>query len=170
MSNHKTRAIAWVAQLAAAAALLLGGRTLVLTTTFVLCALWSATQTAICRCHQIRGVDTRSGLQAQLDGRLRRRALDRRAPWLYLGGLGFILGGIDIPGEALQLVVIDNCRSRPGDPLVQARSERLQNQGATFSDYFVPEAAVAPQTGAGRLIRSETDRGILVVCDVRLSP
>ncbi len=58
----------------------------------------------------------------------------------------------------------------PGDPLVEARSQRLEGQGRNaFNDYFVPEAAVALKQGAGRLIRSETDRGVLVVCDTRLA-
>ena len=57
----------------------------------------------------------------------------------------------------------------PGDPLVEARSQRLEAQGrSAFADYSLPEAAVALKQGAGRLIRRETDRGVLVVCDTRL--
>lgn len=79
--------------------------------------------------------------------------------------------GVDIPGDALQLVIIDKLPfPPPGDPLVEARSQRLQAQGRSpFSDYFVPEAAVALKQGAGRLIRRETDTGVLVVCDTRLA-
>jgi ATP-dependent DNA helicase DinG len=52
---------------------------------------------------------------------------------------------------------------------VEAHAPRLQAQGRSpFNDYFVPEAAVALKQGAGRLIRRETDSGILVVCDTRL--
>jgi ATP-dependent DNA helicase DinG len=78
--------------------------------------------------------------------------------------------GVDIPGDALQLVVIDKLPfPPPNDPLVEARSQRLQSQGRSpFNDYFVPEAAVALKQGAGRLIRRESDRGVLVVCDTRL--
>jgi ATP-dependent DNA helicase DinG len=78
--------------------------------------------------------------------------------------------GIDVPGEALQCVLIDKLPfPPPGDPLVQARARSLEALGADpFTDYFVAEAAIALKQGAGRLIRSESDRGLLVVCDVRL--
>jgi ATP-dependent DNA helicase DinG len=93
------------------------------------------------------------------------------------GGKGCVLvasasfwEGIDIPGEALQLVIIDKLPfPPPGDPLVEARCQRLESEGrSAFSDYSVPEAAVALKQGAGRLIRRETDRGILVIGDTRL--
>jgi ATP-dependent DNA helicase DinG len=79
--------------------------------------------------------------------------------------------GIDVPGDALQLVIIDKLPfPPPGDPLVEARAQRLEGQGRSpFNDYFVPEAAVALKQGAGRLIRRESDRGVLVVCDTRLA-
>jgi ATP-dependent DNA helicase DinG len=54
--------------------------------------------------------------------------------------------------------------------LAEARSKRLESQGrSSFNDYFVPEAVVALKQGAGRLIRRETDQGVLVVCDNRLA-
>ena len=79
--------------------------------------------------------------------------------------------GVDVPGEALQLVIIDKLPfPPPGDPLVEARAQRLEAQGrSAFNDYFVPEAAVALKQGAGRLIRRESDQGVLVVCDTRLA-
>ncbi len=78
--------------------------------------------------------------------------------------------GVDIAGDALQCVVIDKLPfPPPNDPLVQARSQRLETLGrSSFNDYFVPEAAVSLKQGTGRLIRSESDRGVLVVCDPRL--
>jgi len=68
------------------------------------------------------------------------------------------------------LVVIDKLPfPPPNDPLVEARSQRLESQGrSSFSDYSLPEAAVALKQGAGRLIRRETDMGVLVICDTRL--
>jgi ATP-dependent DNA helicase DinG len=79
--------------------------------------------------------------------------------------------GIDVPGEALQLVIIDKLPfPPPNDPMAEARTKALEAQGrSAFNDYFVPEAAVALKQGAGRLIRRETDQGVLVVCDTRLT-
>ena len=79
--------------------------------------------------------------------------------------------GIDIAGDALQLVMIDKLPfSPPDDPLVEARAKQVKSMGkSAFMHFHVPQAAMALKQGAGRLIRSETDRGILVVCDVRLS-
>ena len=79
--------------------------------------------------------------------------------------------GIDVPGDALQCVMIDKLPfPPPNDPLVEARVKRLESEGRNpFSDYFIAEAAVSLKQGAGRLIRSETDRGLLVVCDPRMA-
>ncbi|HLL19140.1 MAG TPA: helicase C-terminal domain-containing protein, partial [Rubrivivax sp.] len=76
----------------------------------------------------------------------------------------------DMPGDALQRVLIDKLPfPPPGDPLVEARVRQLREQGRNpFDAYFVAEAAVSLKQGAGRLIRSETDRGLLVVCDPRM--
>jgi ATP-dependent DNA helicase DinG len=89
---------------------------------------------------------------------------------VLVGAAGF-WEGIDVPGEALQLVLIDKLPfPPPGDPLVEARAQRLEGQGrSAFNDYFVPEAAVALKQGAGRLIRRESDHGVLAVCDTRLA-
>ncbi len=79
--------------------------------------------------------------------------------------------GVDVPGNALQMVVIDKLPfPPPNDPLVEARSRRLEREGrSSFSAYSMPEAAVALKQGAGRLIRSETDCGVLVIGDTRLT-
>ena len=79
--------------------------------------------------------------------------------------------GIDVPGDALQCVLIDKLPfPPPNDPLVRgARQAARSARAATpFNEYFVAEAAVSLKQGAGRLIRSETDRGLLVVCDPRM--
>jgi ATP-dependent DNA helicase DinG len=78
--------------------------------------------------------------------------------------------GFDVPGQALQAVIIDKLPfPPPNDPLVEARAQALQARGKRpFVDYFIPEAAVSLKQGAGRLIRRESDKGVLVVCDQRL--
>ena len=78
--------------------------------------------------------------------------------------------GFDVPGDALQAVIIDKLPfPPPGDPLVEARCNRIEREGGSaFNEYSVPEVAVALKQGAGRLIRRETDTGVLVICDSRL--
>jgi ATP-dependent DNA helicase DinG len=79
--------------------------------------------------------------------------------------------GVDVPGEALSLVVIDKLPfASPGEPIVAARIERLRANGEdAFYGYQVPQAALALKQGFGRLIRSATDRGIVAVLDGRMT-
>jgi ATP-dependent DNA helicase DinG len=78
--------------------------------------------------------------------------------------------GVDVRGEALSLVVIDKLPfAPPDDPVLAARLESLERSGGNpFLDYQLPQAAIALKQGAGRLIRDEADRGVLVICDPRL--
>lgn len=78
--------------------------------------------------------------------------------------------GVDVQGEALSLVILDKIPfAVPSDPLVQARIERLRKAGRNpFGHYQVPSAAIILQQGAGRLIRSTRDRGVVACLDVRL--
>lgn len=79
--------------------------------------------------------------------------------------------GVDVRGEALSLVVIDKLPfAPPDDPVMQARLDSLRRQGGNpFMDYQLPQAAIALKQGAGRLIRDERDRGVLMICDPRLA-
>jgi len=79
--------------------------------------------------------------------------------------------GVDVPGEALSLVVIDKLPfASPGEPIVAARIDRLRADGQdAFYGYQVPQAALALKQGFGRLIRSATDRGIVAVLDGRMT-
>lgn len=79
--------------------------------------------------------------------------------------------GFDVPGNALQMVVIDKLPFPvPTDPLVEAYDQYLTEQGRNaFKEYALQEAAMALRQGAGRLIRGETDSGMLVVADARLA-
>jgi len=78
--------------------------------------------------------------------------------------------GVDVKGDALRLVIIEKLPfSSPDDALTKARIEHLKaNGGNAFREYQLPEAALALKQGVGRLIRSETDRGVVVICDPRL--
>ncbi len=79
--------------------------------------------------------------------------------------------GVDVPGDALSLVVIDRLPfASPGDPLVAARIDQLKERGEEpFSAYQLPEAILALRQGFGRLIRTQKDRGIVAVLDRRIT-
>ena len=78
--------------------------------------------------------------------------------------------GIDVAGDRLTLVAIDKLPfAPPDDPVLEARLRACRNRGGNpFMEYQLPEAAIALKQGAGRLIRSETDWGVLMVGDTRL--
>ena len=79
--------------------------------------------------------------------------------------------GVDVRGDALSVVVIDRIPfSPPDDPVLKARIAAIERAGGSgFLEYQLPEAAITLKQGVGRLIRDETDRGILVLCDPRLT-
>jgi ATP-dependent DNA helicase DinG len=88
---------------------------------------------------------------------------------VLVGSAGF-WEGVDVVGDALSLVIIDKLPfAPPDDPVIQARGESLRRAGGDpFSQVQLPQAALALKQGAGRLIRSESDRGVLVLGDERL--
>ena len=163
---HSGALAQWISQAAAQ----LGGRTLVLTTTL----------------KALRGIGDALHAQFAGSGELevlvqgewpKRRLMQRFREGSAHGQPGCILvasatfwEGFDVPGDALQLVIIDKLPfPPPGDPLVEAYTQRIEKSGGkAFTSYALPEAAVALKQGAGRLIRRESDQGILVVGDTRL--
>jgi ATP-dependent DNA helicase DinG len=79
--------------------------------------------------------------------------------------------GFDVPGESLSLLVLDRLPfPRPDDPLLAERGRRVEAAGASrFAEVWLPAAAVSLQQALGRLVRSETDRGVMAVLDRRLA-
>jgi ATP-dependent DNA helicase DinG len=155
-----------VGALAARLAGRLGGRTFVLTTTLRVLPL-------IAQALNDEAAAAGEPLQVLVQGTHPKRTLLQRfldTPRSVLVGSASFWEGIDVPGDALQCVIIDKLPfPPPNDPLVQARSKELESRGRDpFNDYFVAEAAISLKQGAGRLIRSETDRGLLVITDPRL--
>lgn len=156
-----------VGRLAARCAQALGGRTFVLTTTL------RAMQTIA---QALRDELAWGGgeIDVLLQGQQPKRALMQQflaRPASVLVGSQSFWEGIDVPGDALQCVLIDKLPfPPPNDPLVEARVKRVEAAGGNaFGECFVADAAISLKQGAGRLIRSETDHGLLVVCDPRMA-
>ena len=159
-----------VARRAADWARQLGGRTMVLTTTLkALRVIGAALASDFEQSGNLEVLVQGAMPKTMLIERFRRGNTGSQAGCVLVASVSF-WEGIDVPGDALQLVIIDKLPfPPPNDPMAEARSKALEAQGRNaFSDYFVPEAAVALKQGAGRLIRRETDYGVLVVCDTRL--
>lgn len=160
-----------VAGLVADAAGQLGGRTLVLTTTLrSLRLIGEALRRHFEGKDSIEVLVQGESTKRRLIERFRQGDDEGRLPGCILVASASFWEGVDVPGDGLQLVVIDKLPfPPPQDPLVEARSRRLELEGRSpFRDYFLPETAVMLKQGAGRLIRRENDTGVLVVCDRRL--
>jgi len=95
----------------------------------------------------------------------------RRAGNAVLLGSASFWEGVDVAGDALSVVVIDKLPfAPPDDPLLAARLKQLRDDGGNpFRDWQLPQAAISLKQGAGRLIRTETDRGVLMIGDPRLT-
>jgi ATP-dependent DNA helicase DinG len=79
--------------------------------------------------------------------------------------------GVDVKGPALSVVMIDRLPfASPSDPIMKARIKAFEQQGREpFNDYQLPQAVLALKQGVGRLIRDDTDRGVMMLCDPRIS-
>lgn len=161
-----------VADLAARAAMRIGGKTMVLTTTL------RAVEAVRLRLNDYMAGVTSGRLEILAQGDASKRALLERFTDLGHGTDGGAIlvasaafwEGIDLAGAVLQVLVIDKLPfAPPDDPLVRAQTDACTAAGGNaFKDVHLPRAAMVLKQGAGRLIRGETDRGVLVVCDMRL--
>ncbi len=116
---------------------------------------------------------TRAGKNLYVQGTQDRNALLQA---FRADGAGLLLGttsfweGVDVSGPALRCVIIDRLPfAHPDDPVLKARADHIRRSGGQpFFQQQLPEAVIALKQGAGRLIRGETDTGVLIICDRRL--
>ncbi|MGH8281481.1 MAG: ATP-dependent DNA helicase [Gammaproteobacteria bacterium] len=103
----------------------------------------------------------------------RRRLLERFRELgnAVLLGTASFWEGVDVKGPALSVVVIDRLPfASPGDPVMKARLAALERQGREpFMEYQLPQAVLALKQGVGRLIRDDSDTGVLMLCDPRVT-
>ena len=143
-----------------------GGRT------FLLCTTIRAVNRAAERLREEfarRGLDYPLMVQGEA-GRTELLDRFRKAGNAVLIGSQSFWEGVDVRGDALSLVIIDKLPfAPPDDPVLAARIDVMQRNGLNgFMHHQLPEAIINLKQGAGRLIRDETDRGVLMICDPRL--
>ena len=117
-------------------------------------------------------VENKMNLLVQGGGAPRSKLLEqfKTTPRSVLFGTDSFWGGVDVPGEALSNVIITRLPfAVPDTPLIEAKLELVQERGGdAFTEYSLPEAILKLRQGVGRLIRTKTDHGIIVILDNRI--
>ncbi len=140
----------------------LGGRTMVLFTSY---AQLKQTAQAVEGVLRSSGIETLAQLQGASRQQLLKRFKDPNSNAVLLGTRSF-WEGVDVPGPALQALVIPRLPfDVPSDPVFAARSETFENP---FYEYSIPEAVLRFRQGTGRLIRRKSDEGVVIVLDKRV--
>lgn len=136
---------------------------------FVLCTTLRATRAIAGRLRELADADIEVLMQGDAPRHVLMTRFRQASAALLVGSMGF-WEGVDIAGQQLSLVIIDKLPfAPPDDPIFHARSQALARAGQhPFQMLALPQAALALKQGAGRLIRTESDRGLLVICDPRL--
>ena len=161
-NDHKLIAdFAW--RIARETASVLGGRTMILFTSYRNMEL----------CVEAAERDPLEGIPLMVQGKMNRSSIlerFRENPRAIILGTASFWEGVDLPGELLQSLIIDRIPfPSPGHPLTRARMNALEEQGlSSFFKLMLPEAATRLKQGAGRLIRSGSDRGAVFILDRRM--
>ncbi len=159
-----------VGKLVSRLAPIIGGRTLVLTTTLLaMRSISDYLKSNICVLNSVNILVQGEIPKRELIKRFLQGNIDGQSGCILVASAS-LWEGVDFPGDMLQLVLIDKLPfPPPNDPFVQARSATLTlKKRSAFNEYYMPEACIALKQGAGRLIRREGDHGALVICDTRL--
>ena len=145
------------------------GRALVLFTSYEMMNAVAATAHGLLADVGITLLVQGEGLSRESMTRILKESASQTSQTVLFGAQSF-WEGVDVAGEALSCVVLARLPfAQVGDPIIEARSEKIDREGgSSFRDYALPEAVIKFRQGFGRLVRTKSDRGVVVVTDPRI--